>query len=106
MRAEGKRQGEAGMDPVPQGGQQIPEAWRGKRVAVMLPGRVVVGELVEVNDKGVIVDLTKPPQSGGGRGGFVYAGGEREENTTGQYFCPWGQVQFIHLRHEGREEGF
>ena len=78
--------------------EPIPEAWIGKRVAVMLPGGMVKGELVEINDMGVIVGRMKPARRGGG--GFVYEGTEREETTTGEYFCPWPQVQFIHLPHE------
>ena len=94
MRAAGKRQGEADVDPTPQGGQHIPEAWMGKRVTIALSGRGMMAELVEVNDRGVVVIPTKAPRRGGGDG-FEAMGVAREEPPPGQYFCPWGQVQFI-----------
>ncbi len=94
MPAAGKRQGEADVDPTPQGGQHIPEAWMGKRVTIALSGRGMMAELVEVNDRGVVVIPSKarePDQAAG----FNVMGVRREDPPPGQYFCPWGQVQFI-----------
>jgi hypothetical protein len=94
MRAAGERQGEADVDPTPQGGQHIPEAWMGKRVTIALSGRGMMAELVEVNDRGVVVIPSKarqPDQAGG----FNVMGVRREDPPPGQYFCPCGQVQFI-----------
>ena len=87
------------MDPIPQGGQQIPEVWKGKRVTVALSERGMMGELVEVNDRGVVVIPSKAPRRGGGDG-FEAMGVAREEPPPGQYFCPWGQVQFIRYAEE------
>ena len=91
----GKRQGEADVDPTPQGGQHIPEAWMGKRVTIALSGRGMMGELVEVNDRGVVVIPSKASSRPSGGGGFDVLGVAREDPPPGQYFCPWGQVQFI-----------
>jgi hypothetical protein len=88
------------MDPIPQGGQQIPgqqipEVWKGKRVTIALSGRGMMGELVEVNDRGVVVIPSKASSRPSGGGGFDVLGVAREDPPPGQYFCPWGQVQFI-----------
>jgi hypothetical protein len=99
MSADGKRRGAAFMDPIPQGGQQIPDVWKGKRVTVALSGRGMMGELVEVNDRGVVVIPSKAPRRGGGDG-FEAMGVARTEPPPGQYFCPWGQVQFIRYAEE------
>ena len=95
----GRRRGEADVDAETQGGQQVPEAWKGKRVTIALSGRGMMGELVEVNDRGVVVIPSKAPRRGGGDG-FEAMGVAREEPPPGPYFCPWGQGQFIRYAEE------
>ena len=84
------------MEAARHGEGKIPEAWIGKRVAVIGPV-VWQGELVEVNNSGVVVNHAGVGQRTV-RSGFVYAGREEKEGSAidGLNFCPWEQVRYIH----------
>jgi len=70
-------------------GERIPEAWIGRRVIVAGQNYSIIGELLEVNDRGVAVAYTDTQRR------HRYGGFPEEVQTDEMRFYPWEQVSVI-----------
>ena len=70
-------------------GEPIPEAWIGRRVIVVGEDHSIIGELVEVNERGIAVAYTDTQHQ------RSYGGIPEEVQAEEMRFYPWEQVGVI-----------
>ena len=70
-------------------GEQIPEAWIGKRVIVAGQNHSIIGELLEVNDRGIAIAYTDTQRR------RSYGGVPEEVQADEMRFYPWVHVGVI-----------
>ena len=79
--------------------EQIPEAWIGRRVIVVGQDHSIVGELLEVNDRGMAVAYTDTQHRS------RYGGFPEEVQADEMRFYPWEQVGVIRYVKQDQDAG-
>ena len=93
MQAGGTRQGRRMAE------EQIPEAWIGRRVIVVGQDHSIIGELLEVNHRGIAVAYTDTQHQG------RYGEFPEEVQADEVRFYPWEQVGVIRYVEQDQNAG-